>query len=91
MIQGTGSMCLRVSLINFFKYLRDNNLLFKVLITVIPYDEINCEAPKEIADQIAKVLYNCMVKAGAYFCTRCKLDADISRLPSGELPDYWIH
>ncbi len=91
MIQGTGSMCLRVSLINFFKYLRDNNLLFKVLITVIPYDEINCEAPKEIADQIAKVLYNCMVKAGAYFCTRCKLDADISRLEDGSLPNYWIH
>ena len=90
-IQGTGSMCLRVSLINFFKYLRDNNLLFKVLITVIPYDEINCEAPKEIADQIAKVLYNCMVKAGAYFCTRCKLDADISRLEDGSLPTYWIH
>lgn len=90
-IQGTGSMCLRVSLINFFKYLRDNNLLFKVLITVIPYDEINCEAPKEIADQIAKVLYNCMVKAGAYFCTRCKLDADISRLEDGSLPNYWIH
>lgn len=38
-IQGTGSMCLRVSLINFFKYLRENNLLFKVLITVIPYDK----------------------------------------------------
>lgn len=90
-IQGTGSMCLRVSLINFFKYLRDNNLLFKVLITVIPYDEINCEAPKEIADQIAKVLYNCMVKAGAYFCTRCKLDADISILEDGSLPTYWIH
>ena len=90
-IQGTGSMCLRVSLINFFKYLRDNNLLFKVLITVIPYDEINCEAPKEIANQIAKVLYNCMVKAGAYFCTRCKLDADISMLEDGSLPTYWIH
>lgn len=90
-IQGTGSMCLRVSLVNFFEYLRRNNLLFKVLITVIPYDEINCEAPEEIAEDIAKVLYNCMVKAGAYFCTRCKLDADISRLPSGELPDYWIH
>lgn len=84
-------MCLRVSLVNFFEYLRRNNLLFKVLITVIPYDEINCEAPEEIAEDIAKVLYNCMVKAGAYFCTRCKLDADISRLPSGELPDYWVH
>lgn len=90
-IQGTGSMCLRVSLINFFEYLRKNNLLFKVLINVIPYDEINCEAPKEIAEEITTVLYNCMVKAGAYFCTRCKLDAEVSRLKDGTLPTYWIH
>lgn len=90
-IQGTGSMCLRVSLINFFEYLRKNNLLFKVLINVIPYDEINCEAPKEIAEEITTALYNCMVKAGAYFCTRCKLDAEVSRLKDGTLPTYWIH
>lgn len=90
-IQGTGSMCLRVSLVNFFEYLRKHNLLFKVLITVIPYDEINVEAPKEIAENIANVLYNCMVKAGAFFCTKCKLDADISRLKDGTLPTFWIH
>lgn len=90
-IQGTGSMCLRVSLINFFEYLRRNNLLFKVLINVIPYDEINIEAPENIAKEISEVLYNCMVKAGAYFCTRCKLDADISTLEDGTLPNYWIH
>lgn len=90
-VQAAGSMCLRVTLINFFKYLRDNNLLFKVLITVIPYDEVNIEAPKEIAEEVANVLYNCMVKAGAYFCTRCKLDAEVSRLPNGELPNYWVH
>lgn len=90
-IQGTGSMCLRVSLVNFFEYLRKNNLLFKVKICVIPYDEINVEAPEEIAEDIAKVLYNCMVKAGSYFCTRCKLDADISRLEDKTLPTYWIH
>lgn len=84
-------MCLRVSLVNFFEYLRSNNLLFKVLITVIPYDEINCEAPEEIAENISKVLYDCMVKAGEYFCTRCKLDADISTLDDGTLPTYWIH
>lgn len=29
-----------------------------------------------------------MVEAGAYFCTRCKLDAEISRLPDGSLPTY---
>lgn len=90
-IQGTGSMCLRVSLINFFEYLRKENLLFKVLIVVTPYDEINVEAPEGIAEDIAQVLYNCMVKAGAYFCTKCKLDADISRLEDGSLPNFWIH
>lgn len=90
-IQGTGSLCLRVSLINFFEYLRNNDLLFKVLITVTPYDEINCEAPEDIANNIAKVLYNCMVKAGAYFCTRCKLDADLSTNEDGSLPNHWVH
>lgn len=90
-IQATGSMCLRVSMINFFEYLRSNNLLFKVLICVTPYDEINCEAPAEIADTVVKVLYNYMVKAGSYFCTRCKLDADVSYDENGNLPTYWIH
>lgn len=90
-IQGTGSMCLRVSLINFFEYLRRNDLLFKVLICVPPYDEINIEAPADIAEQVAHKLYECMVKAGAYFCTKCKLDAEISRLKDGSLPTYWIH
>lgn len=64
----------------FFNYLREHDLLFKVMICVAPYDEINCEAPEEIADEIAQVLYDCMVEAGSYFCTRCKLDADVSRL-----------
>lgn len=90
-IQATGSMCLRVSLINFFEYLRNNNLLFKVLICITPYDECNIEAPEEIADDIAKQIHKCMIEAGAYFCTRCKLDADISYDENGELPNYWIH
>lgn len=90
-IQHTGALCYKVSMINFFEYLRKRNLLFKVLITVTPYDEINCEAPEEIAEEIATDLYNIMVKAGAYFCTKCKLDADISRLDDGSLPNYWIH
>ena len=90
-IQATGSMCLRLSLIYFFYFLRDNQLLNKVKICVTPYDEINCEAPKEIAEEVAMTLYNCMIKAGAFFCRRCKLDADISRLEDGSLPTYWVH
>lgn len=53
--------------------------------------EWNIEAPEEIAEEVAQKLYNSMVKAGSFFCTRCKLDADISRLDDGTLPTYWIH
>ena len=90
-IQAAGSMCLRFALIYFFYYLRDNNLLDKIKICITPYDEINCEAPEEIAEEVAKTLYNYMIKAGGFFCTRCKLDADMSRLKDGSLPNYWIH
>lgn len=41
--------------------------------------EINCEAPEEIAEDVAKALYDIMVSAGAYFVKRVKLDATISR------------
>lgn len=90
-IQHTGALCWKVSMVNFFEYLRENNLLFKVLITVAPYDEINCEAPEDIAEEIAEVLHSIMLKAGAFFVKKCKLDADISRLEDGSLPDYWVH
>lgn len=90
-IQATGSMCLRFALINFFTYICTNDLFGKVEICITPYDEINCIAPKEIAEIVANRLYVDMVDAGKIFCTKCKLDAEISRLPDGSLPNYWIH
>lgn len=90
-IQHTGALCYKVSMIYFFKWIIENNLFNKVLITVTPYDEINCEAPTEIAEKVATRLHAIMVRAGEIFCTRCKLDADISRLKNGTLPNYWIH
>ena len=90
-IQATGSMCLRYSMIYLWEYIVSHNLQEKVKICVAPYDEINLEAPEEMADEVAQVVYDCMVKAGAKFCTRCKLDADISKCKDGSLPNYWIH
>ena len=90
-IQAAGSFCLRFTMIRFFDYLREHDLLFKVLISVIPYDEINCEAPEEIAENVASILHKCMVDAGKVFCTRCKLDADISRDKNNKLPTHWVH
>ena len=53
--------------------------------------EINCESPEDKAEEVASALYNIMIDAGAFFVKRCKLDADMSRLPDGTLPTYWIH
>ena len=84
-------MCLRYSLIAFWDYIVKNNLQNIVKICVAPYDEINCEAPESMAEEVAKTLYNCMVDAGKVFCTRCKLDADISRNEDGTMPTHWVH
>lgn len=32
-----------------------------------------------------------MVNAGKFICKIVPLDAEVSRLPSGELPSYWVH
>lgn len=90
-IQHTGALCSMTSLIIFFNTLKKKDLLFKVLITICPYDEINCEAPEEISEEIADLLHKCMIKAGKYYCTRCNLDATVSRKKDGSLPTYWIH
>ena len=90
-IQATGALCFKFSCIYFFKYLRENKLFNIVKMCIPVHDEINIEAPAEIADSVAKELYNCMIKAGKIFCTRCFLDADISTLEDGSLPTYWIH
>jgi DNA polymerase I len=91
-IQHTGALCYKVSMIYFFKWIMENNLFNKVLITVTPYDEINCEAPTEIAEEVAARLHAIMVKAGKIFCTRCPLDADISRnKEDNSLPTHWVH
>lgn len=90
-IQHSGAACAKIALVNFFTWIVNNGYFGKIKITIIPYDEVNCEAPKEIAEIVAKELYDCMINSGKIFCTRCKLDADISRLPDGTLPSYWIH
>lgn len=90
-IQGTGALCFKLASIYFFNYLLKENLLFKVKYCIPVHDEINAEAPEKIAEDIAKKLRICMVKAGEIFCTKCHLDADISRLEDGTLPTYWIH
>lgn len=43
---------------------------------------------KELAYTVTDTIYKCIVDTGEYFCTRCKLDANMSRLPDGTLHTY---
>lgn len=84
-IQAAGALCFKYASIFLFKYLQEHDLLFKVKYCIPVHDEINLEAPAEIAEEIGKVLVQCMEKAGAVFCKRAKLSADLT------IGDYWIH
>lgn len=83
--QGTGACLFKLASIYFYKYLVDNNLLFKVKLCIPVHDEWNIEAPEEIADEMATVLEDCMGRAGSYFCKLLPCPA------TAEIGDHWIH
>lgn len=90
-IQARASAIYKIAMIEFFDWVVKNNL-FRVVKFCIPvHDESNVEAPMEIAEEVASKLHECMVNAGKFICKIVPLDADISRLKDGSLPNYWIH
>lgn len=90
-IQGTSALIFKVATIYFWNEMMKNNWFDKVKLCIPVHDEWDIEAPADIAQKVAETLHSCMVRAGAFFCTRCKLDADISYDKNGNLPTYWIH
>ena len=83
--QGTEAVMFKLAYILFWKYLRKNDLVYKVLMTIPAHDEINVEAPKEIAEEVMENVKDCMKRAGNFF-----LD-DIDSPADGELGSCWIH
>lgn len=84
-IQGTSAEITKIAAIYFFNYLIENKLLFKVFIVNLIHDEILIEAPKNLAEELAKVLKLCMERAGDIFCKTIKLEA------SPVITEYWVH
>jgi DNA polymerase I-like protein with 3'-5' exonuclease and polymerase domains len=90
-IQRRGSGCLKYALILFFKYIVEHDLLNTVLFTVAAHDELNFEAPKSIAEDLAKKYQECVLLGSKPFCPNIDMLSDVSYLPDGNLPTYWIH
>lgn len=83
--QHTGAAMFKMASVLLFKYILDNNLLFKVKLCIPSHDEWNIEVPSDMADKMATVLQDCMKKAGAYYCNKLEMPA------TAEVADYWIH
>jgi DNA polymerase-1 len=75
-IQGTSADITKLAGIYFFKYLVENNLVFKVKLPNVVHDEWIVEAPEDMAENISKVLQECMERAGDVFCKTIKLRAE---------------
>ncbi len=84
-IQGTAADMIKYAGILYWRHLVKNNLVFKVLITIICHDEYLLETSKELAEQESLVLKNCMEEAADRFC-------DVPRIPAEPvIENYWTH
>lgn len=84
-IQNRGAMCFKLSSIKLFNWIVQHNYQDIVKMCVPAHDEFNLECPKELAEEVGKVLIDCMVTGGKPFCPNVFLGADI------EINDHWIH
>ena len=84
-IQGRGAVIFKLSMIYFWNYIINNNLINIVKLLIPPYDECNIECPEEMADKISKVLQKCMEKGASIICKQVKISTDIN------IGKHWIH
>ena len=82
-IQGTAAEATKMSCIYIFDYIIKNNLFGTVKFVNTIHDENVIECPLDMADKIAKVVGDAMVKAGTFFCKRVPL------LAVPEINFYW--
>ena len=81
----TGAVMFKLASIYIYQYLIDHDLLFKVKLCIPAHDEWNIEVPEEICDEMARVVQDCMKKAGAWFCKQVELPA------TAEVDNCWRH
>jgi DNA polymerase-1 len=74
-IQGSSADITKLAGIYFFRYMVENNLVFKVKLPNVVHDEWLVECSKEMAYTLAEVLQDCMERAGQVFCKTVKLKA----------------
>jgi len=76
-IQGSSAEITKLACIYIFDYILSNNFIGIVKFSNTIHDEILLECPEGLGDQIAKVVADCMTKAGNVYCKVIPLKADV--------------
>ena len=84
-IQGSSADITKLAGIYFFRYLIENDLIFKVYMSNVVHDEWIVECPEDMSEIIKTKLKSCMEDAGDVFCKTIKLKAD------PVITKYWEH
>ena len=75
-IQGTSADVTKLACVYFYRYLLENDLVFKVKVVNVVHDEIIVECPDELSSNISTILQKSMEDAGQVFCKVVKLKAE---------------
>ena len=82
--QGTGIICLKSAMIEFFNWIILYNMFGKVKIVALVHDEACIEYPKEL-ENLHNLLAEIMEEAAAKYCKSLPIPAEAS------VGNHWIH
>lgn len=84
-IQGGSAIVMKEAAGKLFEWIVKNGFFNKILFCVFVHDELDCECPKEMADDFSKILSNIMQQAAAKYYKRLPIPAECS------INTYWEH
>lgn len=83
--QATGIIIMKTAMINYFKWIVDNNLFDTVKICNLIHDEVVSEFPKSMINIVPEKVKQFMEEAASIYCHKLPIPADY------EVGNHWIH
>ena len=84
-IQGGGAILLKQAAADLFEWIVKHDCFGKILFCVFVHDELDCECPKEYANDFSKIMENIMSNAAKMYYRRLPIPAESS------IGSHWIH
>jgi DNA polymerase I-like protein with 3'-5' exonuclease and polymerase domains len=75
-VQARGAHQLKLATAMLFEWIEANNYIWIVKICNTIHDEIVCEAPEEISEEVRVAVQHCMIEGGNHYLTNLKIKAD---------------